>query len=209
MTTHELKDQRVLQILEAATELFAKHGFDCTSVDEISKKAGLSKGAIYWYFPSKEKILVALAEQYEASDQQAVVSMASENQLGGKALWMAHRHLFESRAQNPFTDQLLHELISMSVKYPEIGEALDRNHQRWCEVIVELLEGGVERGDFKPFDTRMLSEAIAMLYRGSCTMKYDDPHRAVEVIEYATKLFYNAVTLTAAEDIKKTKEAVA
>ena len=64
MTTHELKDQRVLQILEAATELFAKHGFDRTSVDEIAKKAGLSKGAIYWYFPSKEKILVALAEQY-------------------------------------------------------------------------------------------------------------------------------------------------
>jgi len=209
MTTHLLKDQRVLQILEAAAELFGKQGFDRTSVDEIARKAGLSKGAIYWYFPSKERILVALAEQYESEDQQAVVGMAGEEQMGGKALWKAHRHLFAMRAQNPLSDQLLHELISMSVKYPEIGEALDRNHQRWCEVITELLDGGIEGGHFQQFDTRLLSEAVAMLYRGSCTMKYEDPQRAVEVIEYATKLFYNAVTTGTPEPVRTQREVEA
>ncbi len=193
MTTHELKDQRQIQILEAAAELFARNGFDRTSVDEIAKSAGLSKGAIYWYFPSKEKILIALAEQYETANQMAVMAMASDEQFGSKALYLAHRHFFEEKAQDPLPDLLFQQFISMGQKYPEISEALQRNNDNWARVITGLLDQSVARGDFKPFNTELIAEAISAIYRGVCTARYSDPQRALNIIEYATRLFYDAL----------------
>lgn len=53
----ELRKERRASILEAAIELFAHGGFDGTSIAQIAKKAGVSKGLIYNYFDDKEALL--------------------------------------------------------------------------------------------------------------------------------------------------------
>lgn len=50
------------RILAAATELFARFGFTKTSLDEIARGAGLAKGTIYYYFPSKEDLFLSAIE---------------------------------------------------------------------------------------------------------------------------------------------------
>lgn len=52
------------QILMAALELFATHGYHGTSISAIAKHAGISKGLLYNYFESKESILIHLCEDY-------------------------------------------------------------------------------------------------------------------------------------------------
>ena len=52
------------QILMAALELFATHGYHGTSISAIAKHAGISKGLLYNYFESKESILIHLGEDY-------------------------------------------------------------------------------------------------------------------------------------------------
>lgn len=52
------------RILEAATEIFALKGYDATSVDEIAKRANVSKPLIYYYFKSKKNILEELIKRY-------------------------------------------------------------------------------------------------------------------------------------------------
>lgn len=52
------------RILEAATEIFALQGYDATSVDEIAKRANVSKPLIYYYFKSKKNILEELIKRY-------------------------------------------------------------------------------------------------------------------------------------------------
>lgn len=56
----EIREQRKEQILNAALELFAQLGYHATSMSQISKKAGISKGLSYNYFESKEEILSTL-----------------------------------------------------------------------------------------------------------------------------------------------------
>ena len=51
------------EVLDAALELFMEKGFAATRVDDIAKRAGLSKGAVYLYFPSKEAVLEALVRR--------------------------------------------------------------------------------------------------------------------------------------------------
>ncbi len=53
----ELTEIRREQILEAATSVFARFGVYKARMDDIVEEAGLSKGAVYWYFKSKDEIL--------------------------------------------------------------------------------------------------------------------------------------------------------
>jgi AcrR family transcriptional regulator len=55
------------ELLDAAERLFLAHGVAATSVDEIVAAADVAKGTFYLYFPSKEKVLAALADRYARS----------------------------------------------------------------------------------------------------------------------------------------------
>ena len=56
--------ERRAQILDAATTVFARKGFDAASMDEIVTESGWSKGALYWYFKSKDEIITALLDRF-------------------------------------------------------------------------------------------------------------------------------------------------
>ena len=56
----EIREHRKAQIMEAALELFALNGFHSTSIADISKMAGISKGLLYNYFKSKEALIKEL-----------------------------------------------------------------------------------------------------------------------------------------------------
>ncbi|WP_430335940.1 TetR/AcrR family transcriptional regulator [Rhodococcus sp. ACT016] len=53
-------------VIDAARELFIQHGQSGTSVDAIAKRAGVAKGTVYLYFPSKEHIVDAIETQFNA-----------------------------------------------------------------------------------------------------------------------------------------------
>lgn len=56
-------DVRRRQLLDLALELFAEHSYDELSIDDIAKRAGVSKGLLYHYFPSKRAFYVAAVEE--------------------------------------------------------------------------------------------------------------------------------------------------
>jgi AcrR family transcriptional regulator len=56
------EQQRRAQILAAATACFARQGYHATSMDDVVRESGLSVGAIYSYFPSKEELFLALSD---------------------------------------------------------------------------------------------------------------------------------------------------
>ncbi|HUP96477.1 MAG TPA: TetR/AcrR family transcriptional regulator, partial [Usitatibacter sp.] len=60
------KEERRQAILDAAEKLFLKHPERMASVSEVAAAAGLAKGTVYLYFPSKEEMLLALHERHIA-----------------------------------------------------------------------------------------------------------------------------------------------
>lgn len=62
--SEEKKKQRQTEILKTALNLFSQKGYYATSVDDITREAGISKGLIYTYFKSKEEIFFELAEHW-------------------------------------------------------------------------------------------------------------------------------------------------
>jgi AcrR family transcriptional regulator len=54
------KDARPSELLDAALDLFVEKGFTATRSEEVAARAGVSKGTLYLYFPSKEDLLTAV-----------------------------------------------------------------------------------------------------------------------------------------------------
>ncbi len=61
--SEEYRQARRVQILDAARRCFLRHGFDGTSMQDLLAEAGLSSGAVYGYFPSKQDMIVAIVEE--------------------------------------------------------------------------------------------------------------------------------------------------
>jgi AcrR family transcriptional regulator len=69
--TQEHEHRRREQILSAAMECFARNGYRATSIEDIVHESGLSVGAIYSYFASKDELFLALAEKHTAESLEA------------------------------------------------------------------------------------------------------------------------------------------
>lgn len=194
MTEHLPRDTRRQQILNAAVELFVERGYENSSVDEIARVAGLSKGSIYWYFKSKLDILFALTDRYVEESQAEVVRLAAQDKYGTEALYKVHRDLDLQKQASPEKDKLLSQLMGLAARYPEIRERMSEYYRKWDDVSANLISGAVERGHFAPVDAKSLAQAIAALYDGLCMRRQLDPAvDIVTVIETIMKLAHDAL----------------
>ncbi len=88
------------RLLEAAARVYAAHGFAGATLDDVAQEAGLTKGAVYGHFGSKDNLLVALIEEYLAAEIAEQVALFDRHEttwkrpLAGSDQWM--RELDES-----------------------------------------------------------------------------------------------------------------
>ena len=69
------------RILDASLNIFSAKGFHDTKVDEIVAEASISKGSIYFHFPNKEKLFIALVDQFaDLIERRAKEAIAGETQ---------------------------------------------------------------------------------------------------------------------------------
>jgi AcrR family transcriptional regulator len=86
------------RLLHAAAEVYASQGFGGATLDEVAAQAGLTKGAVYDHFGSKENLLLALMEEYLAGQVAAQLMLfdreraSAERPLAGSEDWMARLH---------------------------------------------------------------------------------------------------------------------
>jgi AcrR family transcriptional regulator len=65
----EYKEDAKRRIIEAAMDVIAEHGCDQMTIDEVAKKLGVTKGAVYWYFKSKEELVAAVLNKFQLEIQ--------------------------------------------------------------------------------------------------------------------------------------------
>lgn len=85
MARNKHPEETVNLILETAARLFMEKGYEHTSIqDIINNLGGLSKGAIYHHFKSKEDILVAVTDRITAESNKMLADICSRPDLNGK-----------------------------------------------------------------------------------------------------------------------------
>ena len=73
------RDAKRQQILEAASACFARNGYDATSMDEVARAAGVSKGSLYDYFKNKEDLFFGVFEWFQQLVMETSMSRLGEH----------------------------------------------------------------------------------------------------------------------------------
>lgn len=149
------------EILDAALAAFTEHGFEATPVDDVARRAGISKAGLYLYFESKEALLRALIEREIAPFARLTRVLADEGKdnpaatIGG--IIAAMTTLFE----NPRMFAAPRIVLSVAPRFPEIG-AYYREHvvEEALGAVASLIEAGVARGVFRKVDPVLGARAV-------------------------------------------------
>lgn len=146
-------EARPREILAAALELFSAQGFNATRLEDVAAKAGLSKAAIYLYFPDKVALLRALIEA-TAGDNLGPMEVLVQSYEGPVApLLRRLLSFFATRIMSSPLPQLIKLLISEARAQPELGRFyLEKVVNRGTPLMQALIERGMATGEFRPVD---------------------------------------------------------
>jgi AcrR family transcriptional regulator len=154
------------RIIEAAMELFAQKGFEVTSVADICEAAGVSKGAFYHHFPSKQEIFREGMETWvENIDRQLALVRESGVDIP-ETLAVMTQMLPEIYQAAMGGLPMFLEFLSHSYRDPEILEAIASPHRRYREFFTEMIEEEMEKGKLGEMDPDLVSRVIVALAIG-------------------------------------------
>ncbi len=109
------------RIIEASMRVFSVHGFFKAPLSLVARKAGVSKGLIFWYFRSKDELILEVASRSLPLD--AVKSCLQED-LEKEELLRCIGMRYLEKYRNPVMRNLMLHSISAETLYPQIGEKI-------------------------------------------------------------------------------------
>ena len=167
------KEARPAELLEAALTLFVEKGFAATRSEEVAKAAGVSKGTLYLYFPSKEELLKAVIQHFlgteiEAGIQEAAAADGPTAQVMEQLLVTWWTRIYDGPASGVF------KLVITEVRnFPEIGEFwVERVVGPGQEIVSGLIRRGIARGEFAVDDVDCAVHSILMPLILECVHKH-------------------------------------
>ncbi|HEY3959684.1 MAG TPA: TetR/AcrR family transcriptional regulator [Solirubrobacteraceae bacterium] len=174
------------RLLDAAVRVFARDGYSGTSIDRIAAEAGLSKGAVYWNFASKEELFFALLDERVDRRIRALFDQTEEPPPGQASEGQVSAGLSAVLEQERELVVLFHEYSAMAVRDPRLRERyVERNVMlrdglaRAFEARVEAFgaAGGVEALGERPsaVDAQELATAVIALADGLSIERLTEP----------------------------------
>lgn len=170
-------------ILEAAAGLFGRRGFHDTRVEEIADLAGVAKGTVYEYFPSKEDLFKGIIH----TSFERYLTLAKEAGDGDLSAGARLRALIQASLAFALENR---NLARMMLDNPPNCKADLRDHilmtrQHIREVYVGIIEDGITAGEFRPLDPHsaagMVLGAVQEVVLQSIFCK--EVRRSVEVVD--------------------------
>lgn len=171
----ELEQERRSQILEAAEKVFSERGFDRARMDDIVEESGLSKGALYWYYKSKDALIHALLDRLFGGELKRAEALV---EAGGSASERIEAFLAlvvrEIRRFEPLMP-LAYEYFSLAARSKPARRHLTSYYHRYLELLAELIRQGIEAGEFRQIDPQAAALAASGMFEGITLYWFLDP----------------------------------
>jgi AcrR family transcriptional regulator len=168
------KDARPDEILQAALDVFVSRGYAATRLAEVARRAGVTKGTIYLYFPGKEALFKAVVRRSLVHNiEEAEAAAAAHQGSAADALRDLLAAMWQTVGETRLSG-IPKLIVSEAANFPEIARFY------WSEVasrvlglVAALVERGVARGEFRPVDSRFATMSavgplmFAMIFKHS------------------------------------------
>lgn len=145
------KDARPDEILEAARQEFTLNGFAATRLDDIARRARISKGTIYLYFANKEQLFNALLRQSLTPQIEHIAGLVETYPGSMEAFLGDHFKVFQRAIFDSDARHLVRLLIAEASAFPELTAFyFDEVVQPGLDVLRRIVARGVATGEFRP-----------------------------------------------------------
>jgi AcrR family transcriptional regulator len=188
MTTQSRSEETKAHILDAALGCFSERGYDATGVAEICQRAGVSKGAFYYHFASKQAVFVALLEQWLVALDREMAALAALTAPSATAVQslqamvgLLQRVFRDARGRLPmfleFWRQAAHDEV--------IWRATMAPFARYHVLLAGVIDQGIGEGSLRPCDAReaaraLVSMAVGMVLQSALDAAGNDWERSAQ-----------------------------
>jgi AcrR family transcriptional regulator len=166
------------KIMSVALEMFARQGYDATSVADICREAGVSKGAFYHHFPTKQDIFLALLRGWLSDlDAQldALLQGADSVPKGLVSVAGATRGVLKAAEGRQL---FLMEFWVQASRHPEVWEAAIAPYRHYQQMFANVIQRGIDAGVIQPVDADTAGRTIVALALGLLLQAWFDPEGA-------------------------------
>ncbi len=184
MPRPNVSEQRRTRILAVARKLLARKPLKHIKMQDIARKAGLSVGGVYWYFRSKEEIVLSLLLQNSERNIALINRLIETNSPTSQRIQVIFEHLIEQVSH-------LSELYLMGAKYhamlshvSETRMAVDQIYDGYRKGLTTLIEQGISCGEFRPVDARNAAITMIGAFEGLMLLWVTSP-QSIHLLESA------------------------
>jgi AcrR family transcriptional regulator len=171
----DIEQTRRRQILDAAEKVFVARGIDKARMDDIVEESGLSKGALYWYFKSKDAIIRAVVDRVFISELREIEALVlAEGSASGRLVQFVE---FAVREYKRFEKMLplAYEFVALAARNKTVRKTVILYFDRYKTIIADIIQQGVDRGEFKPCDADIVALSIISMYEGMAMLWFIEP----------------------------------
>ena len=162
----ELSELRKEQILQAATVVFARLGFHKARMDDIVKEAGLSKGAVYWYFESKDEIITTILDHFMEQEFENFRRISQGDGPIPVRLMTMMKTLAKEIEEISDLMPIIYEFYAVAAREEAIRKTIHKYFKSYSTLLEKLIQIGIERGELRDVAPRDVALSLVALIEG-------------------------------------------
>ena len=173
----DVSEERRNQILEAAMVVFARQGFEQARMDDIAQQVGLSKGALYLYFKSKDAIISAILQFFFSRAMKKLQGFLESEEPSSVREQLLRLNQYYVGEMNWMVSMqpISFQFYAVAARQKTVRQVLKRYFKDYREVLAELIQHGIDRGEFRPMQAEDVAIAVTALYEGLALLWMVDP----------------------------------
>jgi AcrR family transcriptional regulator len=154
------KEARPQELLCAALEIFGEKGFAAARLEDVAKKAGVSKGTVYLYYANKEELFKAVVKEHIAPIVGEAIALQTDNKTA-MALIQEAIHIWWDRYGSTKLSTITKIILSEANCFPELGLFFYQEVvQPWWTHLESILKRGVHNLELRPMDTEYTAKVL-------------------------------------------------
>jgi AcrR family transcriptional regulator len=149
------KDENRRKILQAAFEAFAESGYEKTSMDDIVRLSGLSKGSLYWHFKNKQELFNSTLQLVFQEFGQQLAALVELDAPASDRIRAFFEQASELMSTGKNTIGLLTDAFFQAHQNDEAQQIMLDMYKDYIASVGQVIQQGIDRGEFREVDPHM------------------------------------------------------
>jgi AcrR family transcriptional regulator len=202
---HDVSEERKSQILDAAMKTFSEVGFHKARMSDIAESSGLSKGSLYWYFDSKESIILSLLGKFFEPEIRDFKTLLTDPRSVIDRLEVYFKRVAEDMEAMLKWMPLVYDFIALAFRKEVVKKAITRYYRANMEILVTLIQQGLDQGELQANSAMEAAIAIGSILEGTVILwLYDSDQIDIQKhIQTNTKLLLQGLLTKTQKDYQQ------